>query len=104
MRTAAQKRYAEKNRQLLRARDTRRNHHNPERDAVNRNQRNSDLGWRWMAWSAHFRKRLTFDYKELKIISLKVLENPHFTFKYRGTKCYENLFSDLPYPYSSKLS
>jgi hypothetical protein len=103
MRTAAQKRYAEKNKELLRSKDTRKNHHNPVRDAENRNQRNSDLGWRWMAWSAHFRKRLTFDY-ELKIVSLKVLENPSFTFIYGGKRCSENLFSPLPSFCSSKPS
>jgi hypothetical protein len=92
----AQKRYAGKNKELLREKDTRQNHHNPERDAENRNQRNSDLGWKWMHWSELFRKRLVFNYKELSLLNERELDNPEFIFIYGGKRTCENLRSPLP--------
>ena len=96
MRTAAQRRYAEKNAAALRAKDTRSNHHNAELDAANRNKRNSDLGWRWMRWSAMFKKRVTLDYRRLSFVNQEQIENPTFVIIQGGKRCYENLYSPLP--------
>lgn len=95
MRTAAQRRYAEKNRERLRSKDKRRNHHNPVSDSRNRNQRNSDLGWLWMKWGQR-RQRLSFDYDSLSILNLRELENPTFIFVKGNKRCLENLHSLLP--------
>lgn len=92
MRTAAQKRYAEKNRELLRAKDMRRNHHNPVRDAENKNQRNSILGWRWLGW----RRKPSSLYFGLAIVNAEALDNPCFTFIHGGKRCREHLRSPLP--------
>jgi hypothetical protein len=92
LRTSAQKRYAEKNAALLREKNlaykaqpdvqARR----AERDARNRNQRNSDLGWLWLSWSAHFRRRLTVDYGQLSIVNAEQLAAPRFVFIHRGKR------------------
>lgn len=94
MRTAAQIRYYEKNKAAIRAKDQRKNHHNKHKDAENRNQRNSILGWRWAAWSK--RGKLTMDYESLSLISRHELEQPFYIFELRGSKRKETLFEPLP--------
>jgi hypothetical protein len=96
MRTAAQRRYAEKNKEALRVKDTRSNHHNAEKDAESKNQRNSDLGWRWMRWGEIFKKRVTLDYGRLSFVNQQQAENPTFVITQGGKRCYERLYSPLP--------
>jgi hypothetical protein len=102
VRTAAQQRYYEKNKERL-DRESRERKQLPEakaertrRDAENRNQRNSILGWRWMKWSEMFNQKLTFDYGQLSIVNAAELSNPKFVFLYRGVRREETLCNDLP--------
>jgi hypothetical protein len=102
LRTAAQQRYYLRNKARL-DEESRLRKQRPEvkaaraqRDALNRNQRNSDLGWLWLGWSAMFKRQLTFDYGQLSLVNMQELENPRFKFVYRGRKTCENLCAPLP--------
>ena len=89
MRTAAQKRYYEKNKELLREKDKGRDHH--AADTKYRNKRNSDLGWRFLRW----RKPVSSFYG-LAIVNTYELSNPHFVFVYRGVRRMESFNDPLP--------
>lgn len=65
-------------------------------DAQNRNQRNSDLGWRWMAWSERFRKNEAFEVGVLSLVNLSAIENPQFIFIHRGKRSRDTLHDPLP--------
>lgn len=109
MRTASQQRFYLRNKERL-DRESKERKQLPEvkearakRDAGNRNQRNSDLGWRWMKWGEMFKQKLTFDYGQLSIVNAAELASPKFIFIYRGIRREEKLspaprtpFADMP--------
>jgi hypothetical protein len=100
-RSPAQKRYAEKHAAELREKNLAYKalpavkRARTERDAEQRNQRNSLLGWRWLAWSSR-RKATGFEKGSLSFVDAGGLDDPHFVFSYQGTRRVERLREELP--------
>jgi|SRR5882724_4945278 len=98
-RTKAQREWADRNRAKIAAYDKARRStpegiaKQAEQRACYNNQRNSDLGWRWMKFSER-RNPLEFEHGDVSMIGGDELQNPSFVFVYRGVRRVE-LWAEL---------